>query len=174
MTTKARWVKVYGARLLVPPRIQRLDAHGLAGWQVRWGKPTKYFADGIAGPSTALGAAVDELAKRYRRHPPPLPIGTSLRIKPLAHKQNDLPPGISGPVLRYRKGRAPYAEFKVSLPRAGRANAGTTVYIGTQRNWCAQRYDAALAKAVKLREEAVDQLLAKWRSQQHREGQARR
>ena len=36
-------------------------------------------------------------------------------------------------------------------------NAGTAIYIGTERNWSAQRYDAALAKAVKLRELAVQQ-----------------
>ena len=132
----------------VPPRIQRCGK----AWQVRY-LGTKLYSDGSGGANASFKAAVVDLRKRYKAAPPH--VVSSLRDKPLSHKTSALPPGISGPVLAFKPGRAPYAEFKVSLPRKGKANAGTSVYIATESSWCAQRYDDALAKATRLRNAAV-------------------
>lgn len=135
-----------------PPRIQRCDSDRMHGWQVRY-LSTMFFSDGARGPLKSFHRAVRELKARYAEHPTEAP--SSLRFSPLSHKQNDLPAGISGPVLQHRRGRAPYADFKVSLPVRGRKNLGRTVYIGTERTWSQQRYDAALVKAIKIRNAAV-------------------
>lgn len=138
-----------GLAFSVPPRIQRC---GMA-WQVRY-RGTKLYSDGTEGANASFKAAVRDLRKRYKATPPKSS-ASSVRDKPLSHKTSTLPPGISGPVLARKPGRAPYAEFKVSLPRKGKPNAGTSVYIATESSWCAQRYDDALAKAVRLRDAAV-------------------
>jgi hypothetical protein len=136
-----------------PMHIQRCFGDRIRGWQVRY-RGTVFFSDGADGPRVSFNKAVRALKRRYKEHPPAP--RTSLRRAPLAHKQNDLPAGISGPVLGCRPGRRPYAYFTVSFPvRPGRAREGTTVYIGTQANWSQQRYDMALDKAIKLRTDAV-------------------
>jgi hypothetical protein len=147
-------VRVGGDVLAVPSRIQRID-HGFThGWQLRY-MGTKLFSDGDGLPKDSLARAVGELYRRTKKHPPRVP--SSVRTTALPHKQNTLPAGISGPVLVHKPSRAPYAEFKVSMPRRGAANAGTSVYIGTERTWSAERYDKALAKAKRIRTLALKQ-----------------
>ena len=133
--------------LNVPARIQRCGK----GWQVRY-LGTKLYSDGTEGPRKALQAAVRDLEARYEATPPKDRIG--VRVVPLKHKTSKLPPGISGPVLTRRRGQL-CAEFKVSLPRRGRPNGGTTVYIASESTWSQQRYDTALAKALAIRADAV-------------------
>ncbi len=156
-----RRVVVNGVTFSVPPRLSRIDSASTHGWQVRYcgdGDRSRLFSDGKKGPAASFRAAVADLKRRYQAAPPK--VASSVRETPLAHKTSDLPAGISGPVLMHKPGRAPHAEFKVTLPRRGRPNAGTSVYIGTERTWTAQRYEAALAKAVKLRDAAVEQFNA--------------
>lgn len=148
-----RTLTIAGRKHSVPPRIQRLDTRYTHGWQLRY-LGTHLFSDGKEGAGASLKLAVEELQQRYADHPLPLP-ASHVRDLPLVHKQNDLPAGISGPVMISKDGRAPYGEFKVSLPRKGKPNAGTSVYIATENTWDEQHYDAALAKAVRLRDAAA-------------------
>lgn len=154
-----RKVVIGGHTFKVPERIQRLDHRYTHGWQLRY-DGTRLFSDGKAGPAAALKQAVEELQRRYAVHAPPSDNGSHTRDTPLPNKQNDLPAGISGPVMIHKDRRAPYAEFKVSLPRKGKPNAATSVYIATENTWDAEHYDAALAKAVRLRDEAVRRVRA--------------
>ena len=102
-----------------PPRIQRCFGDRIRGWQVRY-RGTVFFSDGDSVPVKSFRLALRELKARYAAFPPTP--ATSIRSKPLAHKQNDLPAGISGPVLGRRPGRHPYAYLTVSFPvRPGRA-----------------------------------------------------
>lgn len=132
----------------VPPRIQRVPG----GWQVRYAG-TLLFSDGEPGPRASFAAAVAELQSRYAASPPKA--ASSVRVAPLSHKTTDLPAGISGPVLIHKPGRAAYAEFKVTLPRAGKPNRGTSVYIASESTWSQERYDNALDKALRLRVAAL-------------------
>jgi hypothetical protein len=144
----SRIVVVGNLPFIVPPRIQRCGP----AWQVRY-RGTVLFSDGTAGPRASLRAATIELMRRYGEVPPKQRSG--LRDAPLRHKSTDLPAGISGPVLVHKPGRGAYAEFKVSLPRRGRPNGGTSVYIAAESTWSQDRYDAALAKAIARRDAAV-------------------
>lgn len=143
-----RILTIDGVKHQVPPHISRSGN----GWQVRYAG-TKFFSDGQHPPAVSLKAAVSELQARYAGRRPV--VRSSVRETPLRGKASGLPAGISGPVLIVKRGRAPYAEFKVTLPRRGKPNAGTSVYIGTENSWSAERYTEALAKAVRLRTAAV-------------------
>ena len=109
----------YGARCRVPEHVQRIDSHSTHGWQLRYGTPTKFFSDlshDNKGARGALAKAVLELRARVRKLPAP----TGLQRKVSAHKQNDLPVGISGPILRQRRGSSVQeCSFSVNLRRSG-------------------------------------------------------
>jgi len=85
-----------------------------------------------------------------------------IRTEPTKGKSLGLPSGISGPISRLRNG-ATYKEFyfTVLLPRFGRKNQKTSVYIGTESTLTdesiAERWDCAEAKAVNLRAAAIAQ-----------------
>lgn len=148
---KTRDVVIYnGERFEVPQGIQRIDHRSTHGWQLRYGG-TKLFSDGSDGAAAALAAARQELMRRIARLPAP----SRLQRRPSGHKHSDLPVGISGPVVRRRTGSQTLdSSLSVSLPRYGQEPLRRSVFIGTQNTYTAERYLAALAKAVALRTQA--------------------
>ena len=63
--------------------------------------------------------------------------------------------GISGPVVRQRPGsRVRDCSLSISLPRFGEVPRRSSVFIGTENTYSEERYLAALAKAIALRERA--------------------
>src|SRR5574343_45655 len=69
-----------------------------------------------------------------------------------------LPVGISGPVVRQRKGsRVRDCSLSVSLPRFAGKPQSRSVYVGTENTYSVERYQAALAKAIALRAQAEAQ-----------------
>jgi hypothetical protein len=138
-----------GETFLVPQGIQRIDTRSTHGWQVRY-QGTRMFSDGPIGARKALFLAVDELAERIASLPAPV----LLQRAPSANKTSDLPPGVSGPILRTRRrGNARSASFSVLLPVYGKPSRIRSIYIGSESTY-SQRYHEALERAVNLRAEA--------------------
>lgn len=146
-----------GVRIRVPEHIQRIDTHSTHGWQMRYGQPTLFFSDGQGpgnGPRQALKRAIEALRQRIAELP--APTGLQREISP--NKQNDLPVGISGPILRHRPGRSvPECHFSVNLPRYGAKPLRRSVYIANQNTYSPERYQAALDSAIQMRREAEAQ-----------------
>lgn len=142
-----------GQRFTVPQGIQRIDTRATHGWQVRYGG-TKLFSDHTpdgSGAQASLEKAQQELARRIARLPAP----SLLQKKPSESKSSDLPVGVSGPIVRQRAGsRVRSCSFSVLLPRHGQAPRCSSVYIGTENTYTVERYQAALEKAVAMRQEA--------------------
>jgi len=142
-----------GEKFAVPRCIQRIDGTSTHGWQVRY-QGTKMFSDHTqdgSGPRQALEMAVRELLKRIATLPAPV----TLQHSPSANKTSDLPPGISGPIIRPgRRSKTRTAAFSVLLPQFGKIPRCATVYIGSESTYTAQRYDDALSKALALRSRA--------------------
>ncbi|MEY4416092.1 MAG: hypothetical protein RIQ53_3385 [Pseudomonadota bacterium] len=154
---RTRTVTIYnGLRIRVPEHIQRIDTHSTHGWQMRYGTPTLFFSDGQGqgnGPRPALKRAIDALRQRIADLP--APTGLQRGLSP--NKQNDLPVGISGPILRHRPGRSvPECHFSVNLPRFGAKPLRRSVYIANQNTYTPERYQAALDSAIKMRREAEE------------------
>lgn len=146
-----------GTRCRVPEHIQRIDTHSTHGWQLRYGHPTKFFSDGpaIGKGDKAARLSLDRARDALRERIAELPAPTGLQRGASAHKQNDLPVGISGPILRQRAGsRVPECSFSVNLPRFGKKPVRRSVYIANQNTYTAERYERALRKAIELRDEA--------------------
>jgi hypothetical protein len=145
-----------GQRIRVPEHVQRIDTQSTHGWQMRYGQPTLFFSDSrgdgkAAGPRPALRRATAALQERIQTLP--APTGLQRGISP--GKQNDLPVGISGPILRQRPGRSmPECHFSVNLPRFGQRPLRRSVYIANQNTYTKRRYAEALAVAIALREQA--------------------
>lgn len=136
----------------VPQGVQRIDSSSTHGWQVRC-QGTKLFSDGESGDAQrSLTGAIRELLARTAKMPL-APVG---RSAPSAHKTSDLPPGISGPIVRARPGRALIAELSVLLPRLGGQPKIKSIYIGSQNTYTEERYRAALAKGIELRRAAME------------------
>ena len=151
---KTRDVVIYtGKRFEVPQGIQRIDSYATHGWQLRYGG-TKLYSDGAGNPKgahEALAQATAELLKRIARLPAP----SLLQAEPNQNKTTDLPVGISGPVVRKRSGSTLLeSSLLVLVPRVGKTPLRRTVYIGTENTYTEERYVAALAKCIKLRESA--------------------
>ena len=151
---KTRDVVIYtGKRFEVPQGIQRIDTQATHGWQLRYGG-TKLFSDGAQnakGASEALVQATRELLSRIARLPAP----SLLQREPNENKTSDLPVGISGPIVRQRRGsKVLESSLSVSLPRFGAASRRRSVYIGTENTYTTERYHLALAKCIALREAA--------------------
>lgn len=140
-----------GETFTVPQGIQRLDSKSTKGWQVRY-HGTRYFPDGDTGPAKSLKAATKELMKRIASLPAPV----ALKRAPSASKGSRLPAGISGPILESgRKTKRQSAVLSVLLPRFGSSNLVKKVHIGTPSTYTEARFEAALAKAMKMRELSV-------------------
>lgn len=145
-----------GHRFEVPQNIQRIDSKSTHGWQVRYGG-TKFFSDGSSdgsGAEASLKLATKELLRRVATLPAPVKLKEAT---PLSNKGSTLPPGISGPIVKSRRGE-PFrsAVLSVVLPRFGSTPRIRSVYIGTENTYTKQRFREALAKAIELRTEAVE------------------
>ena len=155
---QARTVTIYsGARIRVPEHIQRIDTLSTHGWQMRYGRPTLFYSDGQGpgnGPRPALKRAIESLRQRIAELPAP----TGLQRSTSASKQNDLPIGISGPILRQRPSRSvPECHFSVSLPRFGGKPLRRSIYIANQNTYTPERYTGALNAAIDMRRAAEEQ-----------------
>ena len=151
---KVRDVVIFtGKRFEVPQGIQRIDHRATHGWQLRYGG-TKLFSDGTpdgTGASAALVHATRELLSRIAKLPAP----SKLQREPNENKTSDLPVGISGPIVRLRKGaKVRDCSLSVSLPRFGDSPRRRSIYIGTENTYTVEKYELALAKAIKLRDQA--------------------
>lgn len=151
---RIRTVTIFsGEQFEVPQGIQRIDHNATHGWQLRYGG-TKLYSDHTSdgsGAAEALAKATKELISRIAKLPAP----SRLRRSPNSNKSNDLPVGISGPIVRQRKGmKIRDCSFSVSLPRFGASPTRRSVYIGTENTYTIERYQEALQKAVELREKA--------------------
>lgn len=152
-TMKSREVTLpAGQRFQVPQGIQRIDSSSTHGWQVRY-QGTKLFSDGEShDPRLSLINAVSELLARLSA----TPTYTALKQTSSTSKTSDLPPGISGPIVRNRLNRSPTASLSVLLPRFGGKAEIRTVYIGTPNTYTVDGYLAALEKSVTWRRAAVE------------------
>ncbi len=145
----------FGQFFEVPQCIQRIDVRSTHGWQVRYGG-TKFFSDGTpdgSGAAASLKRATKELLARIAS----VPVAVPIHQQPNRRKTNDLPAGISGPIVRRRAGTGTrIAEFSLTLPQFGKQAKRRTVYIGTERTYSIARFKLALAKAIELRTAAVE------------------
>jgi hypothetical protein len=146
-----------GETFKVPQGIQRIDSDTTHGWQVRC-HGTRLFSDNVCGGAhKALVLAAADLAERVQQESAP----NLFRSRPARHKHSDLPPGISGPVIRKRQGSKFHtASLAVSLPRFGQKPKVTTIYIGSENTYTVERYQAALEKAIALRQAAEAEHIA--------------
>ncbi|EGJ09078.1 MULTISPECIES: hypothetical protein [Rubrivivax] len=142
-----------GERFLVPQGIQRIDTGATHGWQVRY-QGTRLFSDHTrdgSGARQAFELATRELMRRIAALPAPV----TLQRAPSAHKTSALPPGISGPIIRTKKGSTTRtAVLSVLLPCYGAPARRTSVHIGSENTYSVERFEQALARAVELRAEA--------------------
>ncbi len=140
-----------GQAFKVPQGIQRIDHLATHGWQLRYGG-TKMFSDHSADGS---GAALEKATRELLRRIATLQAPTTLQRAPSQNKTSDLPPGISGPIVRQRSGSGlREASLSVLIPRFGEKPRRRTVYIGTENTYTLQKYEAALARAIQMRQEA--------------------
>lgn len=143
----------------VPQGIQRIDHRATHGWQLRYGG-TKLFSDHTSdgsGAAASLEAATKELLKRIAALPAP----SLLQRGPSANKSSQLPAGITGPVVRVRRGgKTRDCSLMVLIPRFGQKPRRRTIYIGTENTYTVARYQVALERAIEMRrtaEEAYEQ-----------------
>jgi hypothetical protein len=153
---KFRRVTIFsGQQFDVPQCVQRIDHRATHGWQLRYAG-TKLYSDHSndgSGAAAALALATKELLKRMSTLPAP----TTLQQAPSANKSSGLPPGISGPIVRQRRGgRVRDCSFAVLLPRFGEAPVRRSVYIGTENTYTEEKYHAALDKALAMRLQAEE------------------
>jgi hypothetical protein len=143
-----------GQVLDVPKYVVRLDSRRTHGWQLRYGEWKLFsdFSNDGSGAEESLRLATEELARRISKLPAP----TRLRTDPMANKTSEMPLGISGPAVRRRKGKNVSEYYlQVTYPIAGAKPANKSVYIATENTLTREKYDAALAKAIAMRETAV-------------------
>ena len=153
---KVREVVIFsGQTFKVPQCIQRIDHRATHGWQLRYAG-TKLFSDRSSdgsGATQALELATRELLKRIATLPAP----TRLQRRPSVNKSSDLPVGISGPVVRMRQGGSVRdCSLAVLIPRFGDVPRRRTIYIGTENTYTAERFAAALERAIEMRNVAVE------------------
>ena len=138
----------------VPTHIVRLDSRKTHGWQLRYGKWTLFsdHSNDGTGAEASLTAATTELARRIVKLPAP----TGLRTEIKEGKTNDMPIGVSGPITRRREGHSALQYYlQVNFPVPGGKPANRSVYIATENTLTPEKYQAALAKAIAVRESGV-------------------
>lgn len=147
-----------GMEFDVPSHIVRIDIMGVKtthGWQVRYGKPWKFFSDHTAngtGAELALSNAIAELKRRIATLTAP----TGIRRQTAQRKSSDLPAGISGPIQRLHKGRnIPSYYFQVTLPIHGEKSKNALVYVASENTLTEERIQLALLKSMALREKHI-------------------
>lgn len=153
---KTRTVTIFSGHTFdVPQSIQRIDHRATHGWQLRYGG-TKLYSDHSndgSGAAVSLQLATKELLKRIAALPAP----SLLQRGPSANKSSNLPVGISGPVVRQRRGSALRdCSLAVLIPRFGQKPQRRSIYIGTENTYTVARYRAALKRAIEMRSEAVE------------------
>ena len=153
---KTRTVVIFGGMTFeVPQGIQRIDHRATHGWQLRYAG-TRLYSDHSndgSGAAASLNLATKELFKRIASAPAP----TVLQRAPSANKSNNLPPGISGPVVRLRRGGITRdCSLAVLIPRYGDKPLRRNVYIGTENTYNVERFEAALVRAIEMRAEAEE------------------
>lgn len=153
---KTRTVVIFsGETFEVPQGIQRIDHRATHGWQLRYAG-TRLYSDHTndgSGAAASLNLATKELFKRIATMPAP----TVLQRAPSTNKSNNLPPGISGPVVRMRRGGSTRdCSLAVLIPRFGEKPQRRNVYIGTENTYSVERFEAALARAIEMRAEAEE------------------
>jgi hypothetical protein len=153
---KVRTIVIFsGETFEVPQGIQRIDHRATHGWQLRYGG-TKLFSDHSAdgsGAAQALAKSTKELLKRIALLPAP----SLLQRGPSLNKSSQLPPGISGPLVRMRRGgRTRDCSLSVLIPRFGQKPRRRTIYIGTENTYTIARYEAALERAIEMRSAAEE------------------
>ena len=153
---KTRTVTLFsGETFEVPQGIQRIDHRATHGWQLRYGG-TKLFSDHTSDGSGAR-AALEKATKELLRRINTLPAPSLLQRGPSANKSSQLPPGITGPVVRTRRGgRTRDCSLMVLIPRFGDKPRRRTIYIGTENTYTLERYHAALERAIEMRKEAEE------------------
>jgi len=66
--------------------------------------------------------------------------------------------GISGPILRQRRGSSVQeCSFSVNLPRFGQKPLRRSVYIASKNTYTKERYEKALNTAIELRKAAEEE-----------------
>ncbi len=144
----------FGDTFVVPTWIERIGNDKNHGWQLRLGKWT-YFADGASdgsGSAKSLARAISELKARIKSSDIP----SKLKKNPQKGKTNDLPVGISGPTASPIRNTETFQHnLQVTIPRYGMSPTTRKVYVGTDNTYTEERFEKALAKAIKIREEAV-------------------
>ena len=153
---KFRTVTIFSGHVFeVPQSVQRIDHKATHGWQLRYGG-TKLYSDHTndgSGAAESLRLATKELLKRIATLPAP----SLLQRGPSANKSNDLPVGISGPIVRQRRGSALRdCSLAVLIPRFGQSPQRRSIYIGTENTYTPARFKAALKRAIEMRKEAVE------------------
>lgn len=156
---KQRDVVIFsGQRFAVPQCIQRIDHRATHGWQLRYGG-TKLFSD-HSNDGSGAAAALEKATKELLRRIATLPAPTTLQRGPSQNKLSGLPPGISGPIVRQRRGsQVRDCSFAVLVPRFGDTPRRRTVYIGTENTYSQAKYEAALARAIEIRRAAEEAYL---------------
>jgi len=144
----------FGDTFAVPTWIERIGNEKVHGWQLRFGE-WKYFADGTSdgsGSAKALSRAIAELKVRVRSSEIP----NRIKKQPQRTKSSDLPVGISGPVASpIKNSETLQHHLQVTIPRFGKSATTRKVYVGTDNTYSDERYDKAVAKARKIRDDAV-------------------
>ncbi len=161
---KVRKITIFsGEQYEVPQGIQRIDHKATHGWQLRYGG-TKLYSDHSpdgSGAAASLALATKELLKRIAVLPAP----SLLQRGPSQSKSSLLPPGITGPVVRVRRGgNTRDCSLMVLIPRFGDKPRRRTIYIGTENTYTLARYQAALQRAIEMRrlaEEAYEEATTK-------------
>ncbi len=153
---KFRTVNIFSGHVFeVPQSVQRIDHRATHGWQLRYGG-TKLYSDHSndgSGAAESLRLATKELLKRMATLPAP----SLLQRGPSASKSSNLPVGISGPVVRQRRGSALRdCSLAVLIPRFGEKPQRRSIYIGTENTYTVARFKAALARAIEMRREAEE------------------
>jgi hypothetical protein len=153
---KTRHITLFsGEQFEVPQGIQRIDHRATHGWQLRYGG-TKLFSDHTSDGSGAR-ASLDKATKELLRRINTIPAPSLLQRGPSANKSSQLPPGITGPVVRVRRGgKTRDCSLMVLIPRFGDKPRRRTIYIGTENTYTLERYHAALERAIEMRKEAED------------------
>jgi hypothetical protein len=151
---KFRRITIFsGEAFDVPQGIQRIDHRATHGWQLRYGG-TKLYSDHSrdgSGAAAALQRATRELLKRIATLPAP----SLLQRGPSANKRSQLPPGITGPVVRTRSSSTTRdCSLMVLIPRYGQPPRRRTIYIGTENTYTIERYESALQRAIEMRQSA--------------------
>jgi len=161
---KVRTITIFsGETFDVPQGIQRIDHRATHGWQLRYAG-TKLYSDHSSdgsGAAKSLELATKELHKRIASVPAP----SLLQRGPSRNKSNQLPPGITGPVVRTRRGgNTRDCSLMVLIPRFGEKPRRRTIYIGTENTYTLERYHQALERAIEMRraaEEAYEEATTK-------------